>query len=77
VYYAVDHIPTYLWDSASWEISVALLPYLEAIMSGPEAWEAEPSIARAIEIREGVIQNSKILSFQHRAAEFPHSVQVL
>lgn len=77
VYYAVDHIPTYLWDSASWEISLALLPYLEAIMSGPEAWETEPSIARAIEIREGAIQNSKILSFQHRAAEYPHPVQVL
>lgn len=77
VYYAVDHTPTYLWDSASWEISLALLPYLEAIMSGPEAWEHETTIARAIEIREGVIQNPKILSFQHRAAEYPHPVLVL
>ena len=25
-YYAVDHTPTYLWDSASWEISLAPLP---------------------------------------------------
>ncbi len=74
VYYAVDHIPTYLWDSASWEISVALLPYLEAIMSGPAAWEEEATVARAIEIRDGVIQNPKILSFQHRRAEYPHPV---
>src|SRR5438552_3481231 len=27
-YYAVDHSPWYLWDSATWEISEALLPYL-------------------------------------------------
>jgi N5-(carboxyethyl)ornithine synthase len=74
VYYAVDHTPTYLWDSASWEISLALLPYLEAVMSGPEAWEDDTTIARAIEIQEGVIQNPKILSFQRRAAEYPHPI---
>ncbi len=74
VYYAVDHTPTYLWDSASWEISLALIPYLEPVMSGPEAWYAEPTIGRAIEIREGVIQNPKIVSFQNRAVEYPHAV---
>lgn len=74
LYYAVDHSPTYLWDSATWEISEALLPYLEAVMSGPEAWAADPTLARAIEIREGVIRNRKILSFQHRAPEYPHAV---
>ena len=74
VYYAVDHTPTYLWDSASWEISRALLPYLEAIMSGPAAWEEEATIARAIDIQDGVIRNPKILSFQHRRAEYPHPV---
>ena len=25
-YYAVDHSPSYLWDSATWEISEALIP---------------------------------------------------
>jgi len=30
------------------------------------------TIRRAIEIREGVIQNPKILSFQGRAAHHPH-----
>ena len=28
-YYAVDHSPSYLWNSATWEISEALLPFLE------------------------------------------------
>ena len=27
-YYAVDHSPSYLWNSATWENSEALLPYL-------------------------------------------------
>ncbi|HEX2057143.1 MAG TPA: N(5)-(carboxyethyl)ornithine synthase [Actinomycetota bacterium] len=72
-YYAVDHSPSYLWDSATWEISEALLPYLPAVMGGPGAWEDDPTIARAIEIRGGVVQNPKILSFQGRAAEYPHA----
>ncbi len=46
-------------------------------MSGPEAWEGETTIARAIEILEGVIQNPKILSFQDRAAEYTHPFLVL
>jgi alanine dehydrogenase len=71
-YYAVDHSPSYLWDSATWEISDALLPYLPTVMAGPEAWDADVTIARAIEIRDGAVQNPKILSFQNRAAEFPH-----
>jgi hypothetical protein len=31
------------------------------------------TIRRAIEIRDGVIRNPKILSFQRRSAEFPHT----
>ncbi|MEU0037020.1 hypothetical protein, partial [Streptomyces sp. NPDC006333] len=30
-----------LWNSATWEISEALLPYLRKVMSGPAAWEAD------------------------------------
>jgi alanine dehydrogenase len=71
-YYAVDHSPSYLWDSATWEVSVALLPYLGTVSAGPAAWEADETIRRAIEIRDGVIQNPKILSFQGRSKEFPH-----
>lgn len=75
VYYGVDHSPSYLWDAASWEISNALLPYLAGVMGGPEAWAAEPTLEKAIEIREGVVLNQKVLSFQGRAAEYPHEVE--
>jgi alanine dehydrogenase len=71
-YYAVDHSPSYLWNSATWEIGEALLSYLPIVMAGPEAWDADETIRRAIEIRNGVIQNPKILSFQNRSPEYPH-----
>ena len=73
-YYAVDHTPSYLWDSASWEISGALLRFLPAILAGPEGWDGDETLRRAIEIRGGVVQNPKILSFQRREAEYPHRV---
>jgi alanine dehydrogenase len=73
-YYAVDHSPSYLWDSATWEISEALLPLLPAVLAGPRAWDGSDTIRRAIEIRDGVIQNPHILSFQHRSPEYPHPV---
>ena len=73
-YYAVDHSPSYLWDSATWEISEALLPLLPAVLAGPRAWDASDTIRRAIEIRDGVIQNPHILSFQHRSPDYPHPV---
>lgn len=75
VYYAVDHSPTYLWDAATWEISEALLPDLPAVMAGPDGWAGSDTLARAIEIEQGVVKNPKILSFQHREAEFPHRVR--
>ena len=72
-YYAVDHSPSYLWDSATWEISAALLPFLPTVMAGPAAWDADETIRRAIEIRDGVIENPKILTFQGRAPHHPHA----
>ena len=71
-YYAVDHSPSLLWDSATWEISLALLPHLRTVMEGSASWTGDEIIARAIEIRSGEVQNPKILSFQGRAPEFPH-----
>jgi alanine dehydrogenase len=71
-YYAVDHSPSYLWNSSSWEISEALLPFLETVMSGPAAWEDSDTIARAIEIRDGAIINKDVLEFQRREADYPH-----
>jgi hypothetical protein len=69
----VDHSPSYLWNSATWEISEALMPYLRPMLSGPEAWKSEEVVDRAIEIRDGVVQNPSILSFQQRSADYPHS----
>ena len=71
-YYAVDHSPAYLWNSATWGISEALIPYLRTVMDGPAAWDEDLTIRRAIEIQAGVVQNPKILSFQRRAAAHPH-----
>jgi alanine dehydrogenase len=71
-YYAVDHSPSYMWNSSTWEISEALLPHIPTVLGGPSAWESDETIKRAIEIRDGVIQNEKILSFQGRSPEYPH-----
>ncbi|MGM0931238.1 MAG: N(5)-(carboxyethyl)ornithine synthase [Actinomycetota bacterium] len=71
-YYAVDHSPSYLWNSATWEISTALIPFLRTIMSGPDSWGDDETISRAIEIRDGVIANPAVLAFQNRSAEYPH-----
>ena len=73
-YYAVDHTPSYLWNSATWVNSEALLPHLRTVLSGPTAWAAETTIDRAIEIQDGVIRNPNILAFQSRDAAYPHLV---
>jgi alanine dehydrogenase len=72
LYYAVDHSPSYLWNAATWEISEALLPFLGTVVAGREAWETNATIRRAIEIRDGVVQNPAILSFQGRSPAYPH-----
>lgn len=74
-YYAVDHSPSYLWNSATWEISEALLPHIETLLAGPAAWDSNTTIQRAIEIRDGVVLNPSILSFQHRDDAYPHQVR--
>jgi alanine dehydrogenase len=72
-YYAVDHSPSFLYDAATWEISEALLPYLPVVAAGPDAWDEDEVISKAIEIRDGVVQNPKVLAFQNRAADYPHA----
>ncbi len=73
-YYAVDHSPSYLWNSASWEISEALLRFVPIVMAGPEAWAGNETIRRAIEVQDGSVQNPAIVEFQGREAVFPHAV---
>jgi len=72
LYYAVDHSPSHLWRASTWMNSEALLPFIPAVMGGPEGWDADSTIRRAIEIREGVVQNPAILSFQGRSPHYPH-----
>ena len=45
LYYAVDHSPSYLWNSATWEISDAVLPFLRPVLEGPAAWDADETLA--------------------------------
>lgn len=71
-YYAVDHSPSYLWNSSTWEISEALLPFLETVISGSSTWDENETILRAIEIRNGRIRNPAILEFQQRVDNYPH-----
>lgn len=71
-YYAVDHSPSHLWNSATWEISEGLLPFIETVLEGPAAWDQSETISRAIEIRDGHIINKAILEFQKRQSEYPY-----
>ncbi len=74
LYYAVDHSPSYLWSSATWENSNALIPFLRPVLEGATAWDADETLSRAIEIREGRVVNPAILTFQGRASVPPHAI---
>jgi len=72
-YYAVDHTPSYLWESATRSISAALIVYLPIVLAGHDAWQQNETIRRAVNIDGGVIQNPFILSFQKRDPHYPHA----
>ena len=72
-YYAVDHTPSYLWESASRSISAALLIHLPTVLAGPSEWQLSDTIRRSINIEAGVIKNPAILSFQKRQPGYPHA----
>jgi alanine dehydrogenase len=71
-YYAVDHTPSYLWESATRSISAALIVYLPTVLAGRDSWQENETIRQAINIDDGVIQNASILSFQQRESDYPH-----
>ncbi len=71
-YYAVDHTPSYLWESASRSISAALVVHVPTVLGGRESWQQSETIRRAVVIDEGVIKKREILSFQKRQAQYPH-----
>ncbi|MFT6051817.1 MAG: N5-(carboxyethyl)ornithine synthase [Halioglobus sp.] len=72
-YYAVDHTPSYLWESATRSISAALIVYLPTVLGGHDGWQSNETIRKAINIDRGVIQNIAILSFQNREPHYPHN----
>ncbi|TDG11419.1 NAD(P) transhydrogenase subunit alpha [Seongchinamella unica] len=73
-YYAVDHTPSYFWESASRSISAALIVHLPTIVSGADAWQKNETIRRAINIDKGEILKTDILAFQNRQPDYPHAV---
>lgn len=70
-YYAVDHMPSLLWRSASWTVSEALLPYFEDIIQG--SWRANTTLLKAVDFDRGVIADPAICEFQKRDPEYPHA----
>ena len=72
-YYAVDHTPSYLWESATRSISAALIVHLPTVIEGHESWQQNETIRRAVNIDAGVIHNPTILSFQKRQPDYPHA----
>jgi N5-(carboxyethyl)ornithine synthase len=72
-YYAVDHTPSYLWESASRSISAALIVHLPTVLEGHESWQQNETIRHAVNVDAGVIQKSTILSFQKRQPSYPHA----
>ena len=73
-YYAVDHTPSYFWESATRSISAALIVHLPSVISGRESWKQNETIQNAINVDEGVIVKDTILRFQNRQKTYPHLV---
>ena len=71
-YYAVDHSPSLIFNTASLEHSKAAWPYVMHVVGGRAAWEACPTVQRAIEIDRGEILFEKILTYQDREPTYPH-----
>lgn len=73
-YYAVDHTPSYFWESATRSISAALIVHLPSVISGRASWKQNKTIQNAINIDEGVVIKDTILRFQSRQRTYPHLV---
>lgn len=67
-YYAVDHTPSLLWDSATREISSSFLPFLPFLV------DSSPNevLDNAIDIKNGHVINKKILRYQKRSDSYPY-----
>jgi len=74
-YYAVDHTPSYFWESASRSISAALVVHVPSVINGRENWNLNDTIKNAINIDKGVIVKDNILRFQNREVAYPHKLK--
>jgi len=74
-YYAVDHTPSYFWESASRSISAALIVHLPSVIKGRASWKENATIQNAINTDEGVIVKDHILRFQNRENAYPHKMK--
>ena len=74
-YYAVDHSPSYLWNSASWEISEALLPFLETVLGGPRGVGRQRDHPPRHRNPRRSVLNPSILEFQDRESTYPHAAR--
>ena len=73
-YYAVDHTPSYYWESSSRSLSAALIPHLPSVVEGRESWKKNKTISNAINVDQGIVLKNSILSFQNRSKEYPHNL---
>ncbi len=70
-YYAVDHTPTLLWNSASWEISKCVLPYLKDVIENIH----NEVLINAMDMEDGIIRNQDILTYQNRSTVLPYKTK--
>ena len=71
-YYAVDHSPSLLYDTASFEHSKTAWPHVKDVLDGETGWSRNPTVGKAVEFLDGVVVNPKILTFQNREKDYPH-----
>lgn len=68
LYYSIDHTPSLLWDSASFEISSSLIPYLNDFIEEKD----NDVLNDAVDIKNGNVVNKNILNFQKRSPIYPY-----
>lgn len=74
IYYGVDHTPMYYWESASYELSGAILPYLKYILKN-DTIIGNITLEKALDIDKGNILNNDILNFQNREHTSPYIIK--
>ncbi len=65
-YYAVDNIPSLVWQDATLSISQSLLPIVNSYLTNSFSHELENMINCSIEIKNGIIINKKIYGYKEK-----------